>query len=86
MCKCGLETETALHFPLRCRLYSTARTELLDDISTVNSSFTNYPDEKLLNILLHESEYFGVKTNQTILKSTIKFLKSYERFDDPLIL
>ena len=84
MCKFGLETETALHFLLSCRLYSTIRTELVDDISTVDSSLTNYPDEKLLNILLYGSEYFSVKTNQSILKSAIKFLKSSERFDDPL--
>ena len=38
MCKCGLETETTLHFLLWCRLYSTIRTELLVDISTVNLS------------------------------------------------
>ena len=44
----------------------------------------NYPDEKLLNILLYGSEFFSVKTNQSILKSTIKFLKGSERFDDPL--
>ena len=35
MCKCGVET---LHFLLRCRLYSNIRTELLDDIYTVDSS------------------------------------------------
>ena len=55
------------------------RTELLDDIYTVDSSLMNYPDEKLLNIPLYGSEYFSVKTNQSILKSTIKFLKSSER-------
>ena len=86
ICKYGLETETTLHFLLRCRLYSTIRTELLDDIYTVTSSLSNYPDEKLLNILLYGSEYFIVKTNQSILKSTIKFWKSSERFDDPLLL
>ena len=58
--KSGLETETALHFLLSCRLYSTIRTELVDDISTVDSSLTNYHDEKLLNILLYGSEYFSV--------------------------
>ena len=84
MCKCGVETETTLHFLLRCRLYSNIGTELLDDIYTVDSSLTNYPDEKLLNILLYGSEYFSVKTNQSNLKSTIKLLKSSERFDNPL--
>ena len=68
MSKSGLETETALHFLLSCRLYSTIRIELLDDISTVDSSLTNYPDEKLLNILLYGLEYFSVKTNRSTLQ------------------
>ena len=82
MCKCGLETETTLNVFLRCWLYSMTRTELLD----VASSLTNYPYEKLLNILLYGSEYFIVKTNQSIFKYTIKFLKRSERVDDPLFL
>ena len=86
MCKCGLETEATLHFLLRCRLYSTIRTELLGNIYAVASSLTNYPDENLFSVLLYGSEYFNVKTNQSILNSTIKFLKSSERFDDPLFL
>ena len=84
MCKCSLETEATYHFLLRCRLYSNIRTELLDDIYTVASSLTNYPDEKLLDILLYGLEHFSVKTNQSILKSATKFLKSSERFDHPL--
>ena len=86
MCKCGLETETTFHFLFHCRLHSTIKTELLDDISTVDSSLTNYPEEKLLNILLYGSEYFSVKTNRSILKFIIKFLKSSKRFDEPLFL
>ena len=69
MCKFGLETETALHFLLSYRLYSTFRTELLNGISTVDSPLTNYPDEKLLTILLYGSEYFRVKTNRSTLQS-----------------
>ena len=86
MCICALETETALHFLLRCRLQSTIRTELLDDIYTVASSLKNYPDEKLLNILLYGSAYFSVKTNQSFLNSTVKFLKNSERVHNPLFL
>ena len=86
MCKCGREIETKFHFLLRCRLYSAIRTELLGDICTVASSLTNFPEEKLSckDILLYGSEYFSVKTSQSVLKSLIKFLKSYERFDDSL--
>ena len=86
MGKFGLESETTLLFLLCCRLYSTIRTELLDDISTANSFLTSYSDEKFLNILLYESEYLSVETNQSTLKSTIKFLKNSGRFDDPLVL
>ena len=46
LCKYGLETEATLHLLLVCRLYSTIRTELLDNIYTVASSLTNYPDGK----------------------------------------
>ena len=77
MCKCGLETETTFHFLLRCRLYSTIRTELLDEIYTATPSLTNYPDEKLLNIRLYGSEYFRVKRNHSILKSTINFFENF---------
>ena len=59
MCKCSVETEITLRFLLCYRLCSTIRTELLDDIYTFASSLTNYHDEKLLNILLHGSEYFS---------------------------
>ena len=86
MWKCGLKTETTLHFLLRCRLYTTITTELLGDLYTVASCLTNYSDEKLVNIFLYGSEYFSVKNNQSISKSTIKFLKSSKRFDDSLFL
>ena len=86
MWKCGLKTETTLHFLLRCRLYTTITTELLGDLYTVVSCLTNYSDKKLVNIFLYGSEYFSVKNNQSISKSTIKFLKSSKRFDDSLFL
>ena len=63
MCKCGLEAEATLQFFLCCGLYSTDRKELLGDIYAVPLSFTNYPDENFLNILLYESEHFGVLTS-----------------------
>ena len=77
MCKCGLEKETTPHFLLRYRLYSTIRTELLGNVYIVDSSLTNYPNEKILKILLYGSEYFRVKTNQSILKSIIKIFEKF---------
>ena len=82
MCKWGLETETTLQFLFCCRLYSPIRKKLLDDISAADSSLTNYHNEKRLNIFSYGLDYFSVKTNWSIPKSTIKFLKSFERFHD----
>ena len=52
LCANTIETETTFLFLLRCRLYSTIKIEFLDDIYTVASSLTNYPDEKLLNVYI----------------------------------
>ena len=78
MCKWGLEIETIRLFLLCCRMYSAIRTELLDNTSNVDSHLTNYSDDNLLNILLYGLEYFSVKINRSILKSTMTFLKSSE--------
>ena len=39
--------------------------------------------KKSYNTFMYGSKNFSVKANQTILKSTIKFLKNSERFTDP---
>ena len=53
MCSCGLEPETTLHYLLRCNLYSDLRTELLNDVFTLNLTLKNLSHEKFLNILLY---------------------------------
>ena len=53
MCSCGFETETTLHYLLRCNLYSDLRKELLNDVFALNPTLKNLSHEKLLNILLY---------------------------------
>ena len=84
MCSCGLEPETTLDYLLRCNLYSDIRTKLLNDIGVLNPTLKKLSHEKLLNILLYGSEDVSFKTNKNIIKSTIKFLKTSERFISPL--
>ena len=78
MCSCGLEPETTIHYLLCCNLYSDLRTELLNDVCALNQTLKNLPGEKLLNILLYGLEDFSFDTNEKIIKSTIKFLKTSE--------
>ena len=42
-----------------------------------------YTDEKLLNILLYRSEDFNYNMKKEVLKATIKFLNTSERFNGP---
>ena len=84
MCSCGLEPETTLHYLLHCNLYFDLRTELLNDGCVLNPTLKNLSHEKFLNILLYGSEDFCFNTNNKIIKSTIKFLKTSERFLGPL--
>ena len=58
MCSCGKETETTLHYLLRCDIYSIYRLELLNGICALNESLKNSSEEKLLKILLHFPDEF----------------------------
>ena len=58
MCSCGKETETTLHYLLRCDIYSIYRLELLNGICALNESLKNSLEEKLLKILLHFPDEF----------------------------
>ena len=85
MCSCGLEPETMLHYLLRWNLYSDLWTELLNDICALNPILEKLFHEKLLNIFLYSSEDVSFNTNKKIVTSTIKFLKTSERFIGPLL-
>ena len=80
MSSCGPKPDTTFHYLLRCNLYSDLRTELLNDICALNPTLKNLSHEKLLNILLYGLENFSFNTNKKTIKSTIKFLKTSERF------
>ena len=84
MCKCGKEPETKLHYLLRCNIHSSHRIELLNDICAINSSISDFPENKLLNTLLYGFEDFNNDTNQKLLKSTIRYLVVSDRFSCPL--
>ena len=84
MCKSGKEPGTTLHYLLRCNIHSSHRAELLNVICAINSSISDFPENKLLNTLLYGSEDFNNDTNQKILKSTIRYLVVSDRFNCPL--
>lgn len=85
MCGCGYKPEITLHYLLYCILYCVLRIELVNDICGSSPTLKNLSHEKLLEIILFGSKDFSFNTNQKLIKSTIKFLKTSERFLGTLI-
>ena len=84
LCICGPVSESTNHYLLRCPLYTRLRNTLLDNIIEIVGSISNLNDDELVKILLYGDENLSTLENASILKNTIVFLKSSERFDIPL--
>lgn len=66
MCRCGLESETKLHYFLSYNLYSTLIVEVLSDIDTYAQSLRNYSNNNQLDVLLDGLEEFCVSVNKDL--------------------
>ena len=85
LCSCSLEIESTSHYLLRCSFYTHIRRTLLDNIIDIIGDISNFSNDKLTNLLLYGDNIHSVEVNSSILKNTIIFLKSSERFDVPLL-
>ena len=85
LCSCMLETESTGHYLLRCPFYADVRKTLFDNIINIIGSISSLSNDKLIHLLLYGKEAYSVEVNAAILKYTIVFLKSSERFDMALI-
>ena len=86
LCSCSLEVESTSHYLLRCPFYINIRKTLLDSVIEIIGDVSNLTDGNLLRMLLFGNEKFSTEKNAEIIKSTIIFIKSIERFDVPLII
>ena len=85
LCSCSLEVESTSHYLLRCPFYTDHRKILLDNLVEIIGTISNLSDDELVNLLLYGKESYEMKVNASILKNTIVFIKSSERFDMPLL-
>ena len=84
LCSCSLETESTLHFLLRCQNYTTFCRALVTDLNNINDAIMSLNDSDLVHVMLYGSKKFNNNMNINILTATIKFIKDSERFDQPL--
>ena len=82
ICKCALEDECTEHFLTRCPLFSRHHRILNSSISNIlMNNFSVLPDDYKSRIILYGSDRFNIVTNNLIIQSTIRFIKSTKRFN-----
>ena len=84
LCSCSLETESTLHFYLRCQNYTTLSTALMTDLTNINDAIMFLNESDLIHVILYGNKNFDSNINISIITATIKFIKDSERFDQPL--
>ena len=81
MCACGIETETSVHFFLRCPRYPMQRAILLSKISDIiHNDVPVFPDEHLFHKLIYGSNVYNSVCNKLILIETITYIRNTGRF------
>ena len=84
LCSCSLETESTLHFFLRCQNYTTLCRSLMNNLKNIDDAIMALNESDLLHVMLYGSKKFDNNMNISILTATIKFIKDTERFDQTL--
>ena len=81
---CSLEVEPNIHFFLHCQHFIQSRQTLLDSVTKI-VNISNLTDDVLVNLLLYGSQTFNFEENCTMIKASVKYVLSTERFPGPLI-
>ena len=82
---CSFETETTLHFFLRCPFFAINRQKLFNDLLKIDPSLKKLKDESLLDTISYGSDKYMDNVNKEIRLHTISFIKITKRFERPLI-
>ena len=82
---CSLEVEDNKHFFLRCLNFQNARRSLFIDISSITSSFKNLSSHLEGELFLFGDSKLPPIDNNLILKASIKYIMTTNRFSVPLL-
>ena len=84
LCNCSLEVEDNEHFFLHCLNFVNARRSLFMDISSIRSSFKHLPSHLKVELFLFSDSNLPAIDNNLILKASIKYIMTTNRFSVPL--
>ena len=81
ICMCGKDIESTNHFLLHCSLFLNERQVLMNKIRDIGSSLIDQNENFLCYTLLFGKENMNDSENTHILKATIEYILSTERFN-----
>ena len=84
MCSCGSDVETTKHFFLHCANFNSQRQTLFDKITMLDENILTENEESIVNTLLFGKPNSENSVNKAILKASIEYILSTERFNGPL--
>ena len=84
ICMCVKDIESTNHFLLQCSLLLNERQVLMNKICDIDSSLNDQNENSLYYTLLFGKENMNDSQNTHILKATIEYILSTERFNVPL--
>ena len=86
LCSFSLETESTLHLGLCCQNYTTLCRSLIHDLKNINETIMHLNEGDLIHVILYRNKKSENNLNIiSILTAPIKFIKDFERFDQPLL-
>ena len=75
-----MEIKDISHYLLHCQHFSNHRIDLMNSVKSVIINFESMTDNRKRDTLLYGDSCFDENKNKFILKATINYLKSSERF------
>ena len=86
LCSCSLEVESTTHFFLRCHHFTQIRVTLMNKLNQIDANITELSEQDLTHLLLYgDVKKFSNDLNTLILSSSIAFITSSKRFDEPFM-
>ena len=86
LCSCSLEVESTTHFFLRCHHFTQIRVTLMNKLNQIDANITHLSEQDLTRLLLYgDVKKFSNDLNTLILSSSIAFITSSKRFDEPFM-
>ena len=84
LCPCGQEVETTSHFFLRCQNFDEHRAVLMNELLKIDPDIHLLDEISMTNLLLYGKKNFSNFINSQIIKNSIDYIISSNRFDESL--